>query len=116
MPRVFKPEPNMQWTESEKELAVGQGKENRVGRRARRMQVYCGGGKPRAVSCSQSQMQSQVHPQPAGSQRKATGRSVSTSLRAEAWSVQGGRSCVTRGLWKTWRGSGDCIFSRTSCC
>ena len=40
--------------------------------------------KPRARSCLQSQMQSQVHLQPVGSQRKVTGRSVSTSLRAEA--------------------------------
>ena len=95
---------------------LGRGRRSQVGRRARRMQVYCGGGKQRAVSCTQSQMQSQVHPQPARSQRKATGRSVSTSLRAEACSVQGGRSCATRRLWKTWRGSGNCIVCRTFCC
>ena len=94
MSRVFKPKPKMQWTESKEELAVGRGKEKPGGKRSSGDVGVTGGGKPRAVSCSQSQMQSRVHSQPARSQRKATGGSVSTSLRAEAWSVQGGRSCA----------------------
>ena len=32
MPRVFKPEPKMQWTESKEELAVGRGKEKPGGK------------------------------------------------------------------------------------
>jgi hypothetical protein len=86
MSRVFKSKPKMQRTESKKELTVGQGKEKAGGKTSSRdvgvTLVEETPVKPRARSCSQSQVQSQVNSQPAGSQRQATGRSGSSSFRA----------------------------------
>lgn len=93
MSRVFKSKPKMQRTESKKELTAGQGKEKAGGKTNSRdvgvTLVEETPVKPRARSCSQSQVQSQVNSQPAGSQRQATGRSASSSYKAGGLFVLG---------------------------
>lgn len=85
MSRVFKSKPKIQRTESKKELAVGQEKEKAGGKTSSRDMgvtlVEETPVKPRARSCSQSQVQLQMNSQPTGSQRQATGRSASSSFR-----------------------------------
>ena len=104
MPRVFKPKPEMQPTES-KELAVGLWKEKAGGKTSSRDVGVTLVEEPpvhlQARSCSQSQVQSEMNSKPAVNDKRLD----SLPRLGE----------VEDGLWKT-RRSGNCIVRRTFYC